>query len=166
MCYGAVLYSGQKMTPLRCPRCKQLIIPEDTLAFSGNQIFHLDCRRPCDLSAEERALLFTYCFDHAVADCATCRHSFRQRELAAEVFGHRTHLCPRCRADLTASMRSHLYACVIVPRKVRRRAEQAREAAHRLIKQSQQAWDRADVLMRDAEAAVAALRETMRQIGG
>ncbi|PYN87603.1 MAG: hypothetical protein DMD87_12985 [Candidatus Rokuibacteriota bacterium] len=160
-----VPFSGtvQQMTEPKCPRCSQLIASDDTLAFYGSQIFHLDCRRPRDLSHEERTLLFRYCWDHAVAQCAECRHGFRQQQLWTDLFSPRTHLCPECWIDLTASMRSHLYACVAVPKEVRRRAEEAREAARKLVKQSHQLSDRADVLMREAEAAIAALRETMRR---
>jgi hypothetical protein len=43
----------------------------------------------------------------------------------------------------------------------RRRAEDARRTARRLIKDNRQLADRADVLMREAEAAIAAFRETM-----
>jgi hypothetical protein len=57
-------------------------------------------------------------------------------------------------------MRGHLYSCAMLPEEVRRRAREARDAAGKLIKQ---AADRADSLMREAEAAIAALRETMRR---
>src|SRR5262249_59942295 len=72
----------------KCSRCLQLITADDTLAFEGHQILHLDCRRPRDLSPEERALLFRYCFDHAVAECPTCGQDFRQADLGADLVGH------------------------------------------------------------------------------
>src|SRR5207245_2186637 len=56
------------MTQPKCARCLQLVSREDTVVFDGGQLMHLDCRRPRDLSPEERALLFKYCFDHAVRE--------------------------------------------------------------------------------------------------
>jgi hypothetical protein len=146
----------------KCPRCSRFISSSDTIAFDGNRIVHLDCERPHELNYEERVLLYQFCWEHAVADCGSCRLQFRQHELAADLFGHRNHLCPKCRADLTTSLRSHLYSCALVPKDVRARAADARDAARRLVKESDQLSDRADVLMREAEAAVNALRATMR----
>jgi len=57
-------------------------------------------------------------------------------------------------------MRGHIYSCAMLPEEVRRKAREARAAAGKLIKQ---AADRADGLMREAEAAIATLRETMRR---
>jgi hypothetical protein len=55
----------------------------------------------------------------------------------------------------------------MLPEEVRRRAREVRDAAHKLVKQSAESRDRADVLMREAEAAIAALRETMsRDVSG
>jgi len=51
----------------------------------------------------------------------------------------------------------------MLPVVVRRRAHAAREAARNLVKQSHQLSDAADVLLREAEVALHALRETMRQ---
>jgi hypothetical protein len=164
---GAIVTGGKgdtEMAEPACPRCGQLMSSNDTVAFAGDQIVHLDCRRPRELNHEERALLFRFCWDHVVAECGTCRQSFRQHELAADLLEHRTHLCPRCRADLTANMREHLFACQHVPTEVRWRAEDARDAARRLIKERQELSDRADALMRAAELAIAALRETMQRV--
>ena len=144
-----------------CPRCNQAISADDTLAFNGDQIFHLNCQRTRDVSPEERVLLFRYCRDHAVAKCVACAASFQQYDLGADPLGSRFYLCPRCRADLTASIRTHLYTCRIVPDEVRQRAQTVRDAARILVKQSDGLRDRADVLMRVAEAAAAALRQTM-----
>jgi hypothetical protein len=83
-----------------------------------------------------------------------------------DLIGHRSFVCPRCRVDLTERLREHLYGCTVLPGEVRRRACEARAAAQRLVKNSHQLSDRADVLMREAEAAIAALRETMRRIAG
>jgi len=60
-------------------------------------------------------------------------------------------------------MRGHLYSCAMLPEEVRQRAREARDAASTLIKQSTQAADQADGLVREAESALAALRETMRR---
>jgi hypothetical protein len=121
-----------------------------------------DARRRRGLSPEERALLFKFCFDHAVAECASCSQDFRQHELGADLRGNRTNLCPRCRMDLTERLREHLYNCLMLPGEVRRKAREARAAARRLVQESQLA-DQADVLMREAEATIAALRETMQR---
>ena len=49
----------------------------------------------------------------------------------------------------------------MLPAEMRQRAREARDAARRLVKHSGELQDNADVLMREAEAAVAALRETI-----
>jgi len=120
---------------------------------------HHDCRAPRALSSDERFAL-AYCFDHPVADCARCRRGYREVDLVAHSL---THFCPSCRQDLTASIRAHLETCAMVPEEVRRRARAAREAAETLIKRSHELADRADVLMREAEATLAELRDTRRQ---
>ena len=148
-----------------CPQCSRGIAQEDTVVLGRSRLSHLNCQRPRVLSAEERALLFTYCRDHRVA-CVTCSASFYLSELVFDVVGSRTHLCPWCRRDLTDSVRTHLYGCVMLPAEVRRRAQVARETALRLVKESRQLADSADVLMQEAEAARNALRETMREVAG
>jgi galactokinase len=60
-------------------------------------------------------------------------------------------------------MRGHLFSCAMLPEEVRQRAREVRDAARRLVKHSSELRDHADVLMREAEAAIAALRETMRR---
>jgi hypothetical protein len=75
---------------------------DETIALDSDQIMHLNCRRPRELS-------------QAVADCRPCAEGFRQHELATDLSGNLTHLCPRCRADLTDSIRGHLYACARLP---------------------------------------------------
>ena len=120
---------------------------------------HLDCRAPRALSGDERYAL-AYCAEHAVADCVRCRRSYREADL---VTGYLRHLCPSCRQDLTESIRAHLDACTIMPEDVRRRARAVRAAAEKLVKQSNELADHADVLMREAEATIAALRDTRRR---
>jgi len=148
----------------KCPRCIQSINSNDTIVFDDSQIVHLDCRRPFELNYEERALLFMFCWSHPVAVCVACNWSFRQHELATDLFDNRTHLCPRCRTDLTVNIREHLFACAQVPTEVRWRAEDARDAARRLIKQRHELASQADALKHAAESAISALREAMRRV--
>jgi hypothetical protein len=142
-----------------CLRCQQGLSPDDTIQLHGDRLAHLDCRRPRDLSHEQRAILFRYCFGHAVATCPTCAEGFRQHQLGADLLGHRERLCPRCRADLTESVRGHVFSCAMLPAEVRQRAREARDAGRRLV----ESRDHADVLMREAEAAVVALRATLQR---
>lgn len=67
----------------KCRRCEQSISGSDAYSFDGDHLVHLDCGRPRTVSPEERALLFRHCFDHAVAECATCVQSHRQLELGS-----------------------------------------------------------------------------------
>jgi hypothetical protein len=150
--------------PWICPQCTQAIAPEDTIVFGHALLGHLDCRRPRVLSAEERTLLFMYCRDHHVAECVRCAGKFHLREITSlDSLGIRTHGCPWCHTDLTDSIRAHLYGCAMLPAEVRRRAQVSREAARSLVKQSQQLHDAADLAIREAEAALHALRETLSQ---
>ena len=142
----------------------QPINSNDTISFDDNQIVHLDCRRPLELTYEERALLFMFCWGHPVAACTACHQSFRQHELANDLFDHRTHLCPRCRTDLTVTIREHLFSCQLVPAEVRWRAEDARDAARKLIRQGDELSNHADALLHEAESAVCALREAMKRV--
>ncbi len=155
---------GKEVAEPKCARCIRSISSNDTISFDDSQIVHLDCRRPFELNYEERALLFMFCWGHPVAACVSCSQSFRQHELAADLFDHRTHLCPRCRTDLTVSIREHLFACALVPTEVRWRAEDARDAARRLIKHRHQLSSQADILKHEAESAICALREAMKRV--
>ena len=127
--------------------------------FSCARLSYLDCKRPQSLSPEERALLFRYCWDHAAAERDGCAKRYRINELASDLFGGQELLCPRCRAKLIGSVRAHFYNCAILPSTVRQRAREARQAAQRLVKQSRELGDRADVLMRELEVALRTLRE-------
>jgi len=140
------------MTQPKCPRCQAVFSPDDTVRLSGPTLVHFDCQRPRYLSREERILLFRYCWEHTVAKCPACDQSFRQHQLGGDLLAHRSYLCPRCGADLTDGLRGHLYVCTMLPELVRLRAQEARDAARRLVKESDQLRDRADVLMREAEA--------------
>jgi len=158
---GASLAKPQIAT---CPQCSQPISPEDTLVFGHGRLGHLDCRRPRVLSAEEWTVLFIYCGDHIVTKCVGCGRQFHLREVASlDSVGIRSFACPWCHLDLTDSIRAHLYDCAMLPAEVRRRASVARDAARSLVKRSLELRDAADVAMREAEAALHALRLTMRQ---
>ena len=116
-----------------------------------------------DSQPEERALLFRYCWNHAAAECSGYAKEYRITELATDLFGGQELLCPRCRANLIASVRAHFYNCSMLPAAVRQRAREAREVAQRLVKQVRELADRADVLMRELEGALHALREAAVQ---
>ena len=94
-----------------------------------------------------------------------CDLRFRLVEPASDAPGRRTNLCPHCRRDLTQSARAHLYGCAMLPSEVRLRAQAVREAAQHLVKETHQARDRSEVLIREAEATLfesqRALREAM-----
>ena len=145
-----------------CSLCRQVISPDDTVEFVGYGMAHLDCQRPRSLSPEEHVLLYVFCWNHAVAECAACAQSFRQKEFAADPFDSRAYGCRHCGADLTESIRAHLTACAMLPEELRRRVKEAREVTQRLIKRSYELSDRTDVLMREVEAALDALNETRK----
>src|SRR5262245_2647368 len=149
---------------VKCSKCSEPITLSDAIESNKGRLFHVDCSRPGMLSTEESALLFAYCYGHAVAYCLGCHLRFRLPELAGAA-GGRTNLGPRCRRDLSQTTRAHLYGCAMLPAEVRLRAQAVREAAQRLVKESQQLRDRSDVLIREAEAALfesqRALREAM-----
>ena len=136
-----------EQTDPTCPRCLQIISPDHSIVAQGVRLFHLDCDRPCALSFEESALLYTYCWNHAVADCVACARSYRRAELGADLTR-----CPRCRADLTDCLRAHLYDCAMLPANLRHRARETRELSRMLLKHSHQLRDAADVLLREEVA--------------
>jgi hypothetical protein len=146
-----------------CPLCSHPLSANDTIVFGRFHISHLDCRQPQAMSPEERALLFFYCRDHTVGECAACARHLALFELASDPKVGRTHLCPTCRVDLSDSIRAHLYSCATLPAEVRRRAHDVREAARSLAKRSYQLRDAADLLVVEAEAALEALRRAMRE---
>jgi len=86
-------------------------------------------------------------------------------ELAADPLGGRTNICPRCRKDLTENVRTHLYGCAKLPAKCGCGAQALREAAQRLVRQSQELVENADVRIREAETALrlSAFRSTWRR---
>jgi len=146
-----------------CPTCSKTISEDDTVVLVRDRVAHFYCRQPQVLSPEERALLFLYCWKHAVAKCGKCAREYRQFELAADLFSGREELCPECNAELLDNVRSHLYSCSMLPAEVRRRAQVAKETARALVKRGRELSDRADVLIREAEAALHTLQETIRR---
>jgi hypothetical protein len=155
--------AGWSMPEPKCPRCGQGIAVGDTVELGVDDILHLDCRQPRSLSSEERVLLYWHCWSHAAAKCMGCGERFRPAQLGTDLSRNVSNLCPHCHRDLTESLRGHLYRCAMLPEEVRRRAREARDAARRLVKESSQSRALSDVLMREAEVAIDALRETMRR---
>src|SRR5262245_5968097 len=136
---------------VKCTKCFQPIGLTDVIASDDGHLSHVDCKRPRTLTPEERALIFVYCSDHVLAQCPTCGSDVRAIELSADFLAADTNLCPKCWRDLTEEIRSHLFGCGMLPAEVRRRAQEVREAAGLLVKESQQLRDRSDVLIREAE---------------
>jgi hypothetical protein len=143
---------GRRMTQPKCPRCQQSISVDETVALDSDQIGHLNCRRPRELSQEERTLLFKYCIGHAVATCRSCAEGFRPHEPVTDLSGNHTHLCPRCRADLIDSIRAHLYGCAMLSRPERIGTRELREVTRKVIEPRQQPADHAGPLSRETEA--------------
>src|SRR5262249_24473533 len=110
-----------------CLGCSKVVLAGDTIVLALGRIAHFDCTRPRILGPEERSLLYRYCWERAVANCEPCARRYRPSELASDLLSDRDQLCPRCRTDLTESVRAHLYACAMLPEEVRRRAREARE---------------------------------------
>jgi hypothetical protein len=151
------------MAELMCSRCVREVAAEDVVESDGAGVAHVNCRRPRDLTHEERSLLYGYCWTHSIV-CPACGWTLRLFELDADPLDHykRTR-CRHCQAVLLETVREHVFACPFPPEGVRQRARETRETARRLVKQAHELRDRADVLMREAEVAAAALRESARQ---
>jgi hypothetical protein len=148
---------------VKCSKCSQPIALTDIIEPNNGHLSHVDCKRPQLLTPEERALVFVYCSGHVVARCPACDVSFRYNELAVDILaGGRTNMCPRCRQDLTEAVRAHLFRCAMLPSEVRLRAQAVREAAQRLVKCAQELRDKADVLIREAEAKLFESQQALR----
>src|SRR5262252_8403724 len=119
---------------VKCSKCSEPITLTDIIESSEGRLSHVDCTRPNTLTMEERGLLYVYCSGHPVAYCLGCDLRFRLSDLGTDWLGGRTDLCTRCRTDLTASARAHLFGCAMLPSEVRLRAKAVREAAHQLVK--------------------------------
>lgn len=153
----------QMMAEPTCARCFRVLSLDDVVESDGASVAHVDCRRPRDLTREERSLLYAYCWAHPLA-CPACSRSFQLFELDSDPFEYpKRTCCPRCQADLIESVRDHLYTCPLSPEVSRQSARETRETARRLVKQAQELRDRADVLMREAEVVASKLHDAMRQ---
>ena len=151
---------------VKCTKCAKPIALTDIIDSNSGLLSHFDCRRPHGLTPEERVLVFTFCWDHVVARCPLCDLSFHYTGLAADILGGGgTNLCPQCRLDLTEAVRAHLFRCATLPTAIRLRTQGLRDAAQRLVKETQERRDRSDDLIREAEAALfmaqGALREAL-----
>ena len=63
------------------------------------------------MSSSERAMMIRCCYAHDVAFCHDCAQSYRIQRLGADRLEGKTEICPRCRADLSDSIRDHLRSC-------------------------------------------------------
>jgi hypothetical protein len=145
-----------------CMKCSQPIALTDAINSNNGRLSHVDCKRPHVLTPEERALVFVYCSGHVVARCPTCDISLPYTELAADIWGgSRTNMCPRCRRELTEAVRAHLFRCAMLPSELRLRAQAVREAAQRLMKESQELRDTS--LIREAEATLFESQRALRK---
>jgi len=140
-----------------CPQCSRAISLGDTILVRNGRPAHLDCRRPRMLTPDERAVLFSYCLGHAVAECLACACLFHLGQLTAD------YVCPQCRRDLTETVRAHVYRCVILPAEIRVKMEELRTASEHLVKQSRELIDRSDVLHREAEVVLCERRQALRR---
>jgi hypothetical protein len=157
------LAGGTEDAELMCARCFRVLSPDDVVAADGAGIAHVDCRRPRDLTREERSLLYGYCWAHPI-DCPACGQSFRLFELDSDPFdSYKRTCCARCRVDLIENVRDHLYTCPLSPEVVRRRVRETHETARRLVTQARELGDRADGLMREAEVAANELCDALKQ---
>jgi len=149
---------------VNCTKCSRSITLTDIIESNNGRLSHIDCGRPQALTPEERALVFVYCAGHIVAYCAPCNEKYGFTQLASDLLGGRTNMCPRCRCDLTEQVRAHLFGCVMLPSEVRLRARAVREAAQHLVKESQQLRDASDVLIREAEALLFERLRSLREV--
>jgi hypothetical protein len=148
---------------VNCSKCSRPIALTDVIELLDGHLAHLDCKRAQGLTPEERSVLFVFCSSHPVAHCLPCAQRYRFTELAADVLGGgRTNLCPRCRRDLTESVRAHVFSCLTLPSEIRERTQNVRDAAQILIKRSQELSDRSHVLIREAEANLAERQRALR----
>ena len=148
---------------VKCTKCLQPIGLTDVIESHDGRLSHVDCNRPLMLTPEERALVFVYCSEHVLAQCPACGSTVRSAQLSKDFVGASANRCPKCRRDLTEEIRAHLFSCGMLPAEIRRRAQGAREAAQRLLKESQQLRDRSDVLIREAEAGLFAGQRALKE---
>ena len=147
---------------VRCSKCPRPIALADVIESSGGGLSYLDRARSQGLTPEERAMLLMYCSDHLAAQCQSCNVGFRMMELAADPLRDQTNLCPRCRKDLTQNLRAHLFSCVALPSEIQHRTQEVRDAALILVKPSQQALDKSELRIREAQAHLFERQQALR----
>jgi len=107
------------------------------------------------LTPGERALLFEACWDHPVAHCGRCGGSFKPPQLA-DLFRGYSHLCPKCRRDLSSSIRQHLVACatatLLASQDVIADAKPVRGTSTKIRKDAQRLRDAVGVVTTEAPA--------------
>src|SRR5262249_3499975 len=74
---------GAVMAEPKCPRCLCELSVDDVVESDGANVVHVDCQRPRDLTRQERALLFGYCWAHPI-ECPPCGESFELFRLEAD----------------------------------------------------------------------------------
>jgi hypothetical protein len=115
------------------------------------------------LTLGQRAALLIYCADHPVAVCPQCSEAVSIAEIATDAFMSYLDYCPRCTADLTASLRKHLEECTRIRiQETRERAQATREQARETGKQSEQLRDQAELLAAEAEVELERARRVKR----
>jgi hypothetical protein len=147
---------------VKCSKCGHAIALSDIIESSNGGLSHIECARPRTLTADERHLLFVYCWDHIVAKCLSCDLTYRMTELAADPLGSCTNMCPQCRKDLTENVRAHLYRCPMLPTELLLKAQAVREAAQHLVNRSQHSVDNEDALIREAETELFESQQDLR----
>ena len=69
-----------------CGRCFRILSPDDVVESDGVGVAHVDCRRPRDLTHEERSLLYGYCWAHPGGPgygsaCGVCDQALANHQL-------------------------------------------------------------------------------------
>jgi hypothetical protein len=93
------------------------------------------------LSSSERAMMIRCCYAHDVAFCHGCARSYRVQRLGADWLEGKTEICPRCRGDLSDSIRDHLRSCEPV----------ATLRSSVLVADSRALWEASVILRKEAQ---------------
>lgn len=108
------------------------------------------------LSSTDRAIMIRSCHDHDVAFCDDCARSYRVHRLRVDWYQGKTELCPRCRADLSESIREHLRSCELAAtlrsQQLSAESRTLRDTSVALIKDARQMVDNAEVRTAEADA--------------
>ena len=76
-----------------------------------------------------RSLLFTFCPDHPVARCETCRRTYTPEQLGTEI-AESSYVCRDCGSDLRESILAHARTCAnLIPQKPLARMASAASSA-------------------------------------